>query len=43
MSEKGQEKLLLEGFVYVKQKNLAKGVVSFECEKRRYAAACKAR
>ena len=27
----------------MKQKNLAKGVVSFECEKRRYSTACKAK
>ena len=42
-SEKGKEKLLFEGFVYVKQKNLAKGVVSFECEKCWYSTACKAK
>ena len=40
-SEKGKEKLLFEGFVYEKQKNLANGVVSFECEKRPYSNACK--
>ena len=27
----------------MKQNNLAKGVVSFECEKRRYSTACKAK
>ena len=42
-SEKGKEKLLFEGFVYVKQKNLAKGVVSFECKKCRYSTTCKAK
>ena len=42
-SEKGKEKFLFEGFVYVKQKNLAKGVVSFECEEHRYSTALKAK
>ena len=42
-SEKGKEKLLFEGFVYVKQNNLAKGVASLECKKRRYSTACKAK
>ena len=38
-SEKRKDNLLFEGFVYAKQKNLAKGVVSFECEKHRYSTA----
>ena len=42
-SEKGKEKLLFEGFVYVKQKNLAKRVVSLECEKQQYSTTCKAK
>jgi len=34
-TQKGQRKILLEGYLYVKQKNLANGVESYECEKRR--------
>ena len=41
--QKGKEKLLFEGFVYVNKKNLAKGLVSFECEKRQYLTTCKAK
>ena len=32
-SERGNQKLSYQGFLYVKQKNLANGVVSWECEK----------
>ena len=42
-SNKGGHKLLLEGFAYVKQKTLKDGVMSYECELRRYKEACKAR
>jgi len=42
-SDKGKEKVIFEGYVYVKQKNLANGVVSFECERRRNKAECKAK
>ena len=37
-SERGAQKLLYEGHVYVKQKALASGAVSYECEKRRLSA-----
>lgn len=42
-SRKGKEKVIFEDYVYVKQKNLANGVVSFECEKRRNKLECKAK
>ena len=42
-SERGKDKLVYEGYTYVKQKDLANGVVSFECEGRRNEAACKAK
>ncbi|XP_077297538.1 uncharacterized protein LOC143919197 [Arctopsyche grandis] len=42
-SKKGKEKVIFEGYVYVKQKKLAHGVVSFECEKRRNKLECKAK
>lgn len=42
-SERWNEKLSFEGFVCVKQKQLANGVVSFECEKRRNKTECKAK
>lgn len=42
-SSKGRPKLVFEGFVYVKQKELAKGVVSYECEMRRNEMRCKAK
>ena len=38
-SEKGRDKLVFEGYMYVKQKDLAHGVVSYEWEQRRYKAA----
>ena len=31
-STKGQTKIIHEGYIYVKQKNLANGVISYECE-----------
>ena len=34
-SERGNQKLSYQGFLYIKQKNLANGVVSWECEQRR--------
>ena len=34
-SERGNQKLNYQGFLNVKQKNLASGVVSWECEQRR--------
>ena len=42
-SDKGKDKVIFEGYVYVKQKNLANDVVLFECEKRRNKAECKAK
>lgn len=42
-STKGGRKLVHEGFVYVKQKILANGVVSYECEMRRNEKQCKAK
>lgn len=35
--------MLFEGYVYVKQKLLKNNVVSWECEKRRYSASCRAK
>jgi hypothetical protein len=35
-SERGNHKPSCQGFLYVKQKNLANGVVSWECEERRF-------
>ena len=32
---RGKRKVLLDGYLYVKQKALANGYVSYECEKRR--------
>ena len=40
-SVRGGDKLVYEGHIYVKQKDLANGVVSFECEERRNKSACK--
>ena len=42
-SIRGGDKLVYEGHIYVKQKDLANGVVSFECEEGRNKAACKAK
>ena len=42
-SERGKDKLVYGGHMYVKQKNLANGVVSFECVERRNKATCKAK
>lgn len=42
-SSRGSEKILLDGYVYVKVKDLVGGVVCYECEKRRYSRQCKAR
>ena len=33
-SIRGKKKIMYIGYVYVKQKNLADGVISYECEKR---------
>ena len=41
-SERGKQKLVLEGYVYVKQKALSTGHISWECECRRHKG-CKAR
>ena len=41
---KGKNKLFLNGYLYVKQKNLANGYVSYECEKSRQTKVeCKAK
>nr|XP_054752514.1 uncharacterized protein LOC129258231 [Lytechinus pictus] len=42
-TERGGLKLLLDGFIYVKKKNLANGWESYECTLRRNRNACKAR
>lgn len=34
-SERGHRKVALDGFIYVKQKELLGGVVSYECDRRR--------
>lgn len=34
-STRGKNKVILNGFVYVKQKDLANNIVSYECERRR--------
>ena len=41
-SERGKRKSIYEGYIYVKQKDLANGVVSYECERRRHNN-CKAK
>ena len=33
-SIRGKNKIILNGFVYIKQKALAKNVISYECERR---------
>ena len=47
VSIRGKRKIMLNGYVYVKQKNLAKGAISYECELRRGSgrtgSICKAR
>lgn len=43
VSQQGKVKVEFEGYVYVKQKNLVNGVVSYECEKRRKTSQCKAK
>ena len=46
-SIRGKNKVILNGFVYIKQKELANNVVSYECERRRGAgknlSECKAK
>ena len=42
-SSRGKDRLVHDGYIYVKQKDLANGVVSFECEERRNKAVCKAK
>ena len=42
-SDRGKDRLVYDGYVYVKQKYLTTGVVSFECEERRNRATCKAK
>lgn len=42
-TERGGVKLLLDGFIYVRKKDLANGWESFECELRRNRNECKAR
>jgi hypothetical protein len=34
-SERGKNKIVADGYIYVKQKALANNIVSFECERRR--------
>ena len=34
-STKGKTKIVHEGYIYVKQKNLANGVILYECELRK--------
>ena len=40
-STRGGSKLIFEGYVYVKQKDLANGAISYECELRRNELQCK--
>ena len=42
-SNRGAVKIVFEGYIYLQQKKLANGVVSFECEKRRNNGECKAK
>lgn len=42
-SNKGKTKVLCDGYIYVKQKNLANGVILYECDRRRSQATCKAK
>ncbi|XP_068245328.1 uncharacterized protein [Palaemon carinicauda] len=42
-SSRGKDILSLDRYIYVKQKDLANGVVSFKCEERRNKASCKAK
>ena len=42
-SNRGGNKVLYEGYIYVKQKDLADGAVSYECEMRRNDQQCKAK
>ena len=43
----GKQKIMYNGYVYVTQKSLANGVITYECEKRRGSGAglseCKAK
>ena len=39
----GRRKVIFESYVFVKQKNLAAGRISWECEKRRNAGSCRAK
>lgn len=41
-SQRGSAKFILDRYVYVKQKNLAKGVISLDCELKRHSK-CKAK
>jgi len=41
-SQRGHPKLALENYVYVRRKELNGGVISYECEGRRYHG-CKAK
>ncbi|XP_071747499.1 uncharacterized protein [Lepeophtheirus salmonis] len=42
-SSRGGQKLIFEGFIYVKQKNLANEIISYECQMRRNFRECKAK
>ena len=46
-STRGKQKIMYNGYVYIKQKNFADGVIGYECEKRRGSGAglsqCKAK
>ena len=39
----GKQKLLYEGYLYIKQKNIASGMVSYGCDERQNAHECKAK
>ena len=42
-SSKGKQQLVLDGYLYSKQKNLAGGIISWECVKRRNERSCAAK
>ena len=42
-SNKGEPQLILDGYIYTKQKDLANNVISWECVERRNEKSCKAK
>ena len=43
MLPNGKRKLIFENYIFVKQKELADGAISWECSKRRNAQSCRAK